>query len=197
VANIATALRGVSASSRKELIAAVEGAASQELSNTEAATVVRSLQSLYLFKASAESPLPEFVSGLIAAMQASENEGLAAADDNKAVLTTKLTDLLSLSSLERFYKTEQLKADHQQIFYDAKIVTDLRPVFDQPKEPPVGAIVTHTLKIIFHEYGEHRELYFSLDAEDVVTLKKIAERAIDKMSSLQALLASASITDLS
>jgi len=65
---------------------------------------------------------------------------------------------LSLKTLERAAKIEQLKADNQSIFYDAKILTDLRPVFDQPREPPIGFILTNMLKIVYHEFGEHKEL---------------------------------------
>ena len=192
---IAAGLGKASVTSRKELIAAVELASQQSTEDSEA--VVTSLQSLYIFKASAESSVTQFIPVLIGAMQSSGIKGLAVSDDAKPVLVKKLTLLLSLSSLERVSKIEQLKADHQSIFYDAKILTDLRPLFDQPKEQPIGAIVTHTLKIICHDAGEHKELYFSLDAEDILTLKKIAERAADKMSSLQALLKSANIPDLS
>jgi hypothetical protein len=192
---IAAALGKASVTSRKELIAAVEQASEQGSEDAEA--VVTSLQSLYIFKASAESPVTQFVPVVIGAMQSSGIKELVVSDDAKPVLATKLTLLLSLSSLERFSKIQQIKADHQSIFYDAKILTDLRPLFDDPKEQPLGAIVTHTLKIICHEAGEHKELYFSLDAEDIRTLQKIAERAADKMSSLQVLLKSANIPDLS
>ena len=195
VTAIASALEKTSATSRKELIAAVEEAA--QITTDDAGAIIASLHSLYIFKASAEATVAEFIPVLIAALQSSGRQDLAVSDAEKAVVTTKFTSLLSLSALERASKIDQLKTDHQNIFYDAKILTDLRPVFNEPKDQPVGAIVTHTLKVIFHEFGEHKELYFSLDAEDISTLKKIAERANEKMASLQALLRSANIPDLS
>ena len=195
VAAIAAALGKASVSSRKELIAAVEQAS--RVSNEDAEAIITTLRSLYIFKTDTESSISEFIPVLITAMQGSSNQGLAVSNEHKAVVITKLTSLLSLSTLERDSKIEQLKADHQIIFSDAKILTDLRPVFDEPKEPPIGAILTHALKIIYHESGEHKELYFALDAEGVRTLQKIAERAADKMCSLQALLKSANIPDLS
>lgn len=192
---IADALGKLPVSSRKELIAAIERAA--QLNPEEAESIVLSLYSLYMFRASAEASVADFVPVLIEAMQSSGVQGLAVSDSGKSALAAKLASLLGLSTLERASKIEQLKADHQTIFYDAKILTDLRPIFDKPQEPPVGAVVTHTLKIICHESGEHKELYFALDAEDVLTLKKIAERAADKMSSLKQVLKSANIPDLS
>jgi hypothetical protein len=195
VSAMADALAKASVSSLKEMTAAVEWAAM--LSTEDAEAVMTSLRSLYIFRASAETSVAEFIPVLIAAMQSSGSRDLAVSDNDKPSVTAKLTSLLGLNTLERASKIEQLKADHHSIFYDAKILTDLRPVFDQPTEQPIGAIVTDTLKITFHECGEHRELYFALDAEDVLTLKKIADRATEKVLSLQALLKSKNLPDFS
>jgi len=182
-------------SGRREMIAAIGRAA--QLTAEDAEAVIASLRSLYIFKASTESTVSDFIPVLISAMQSSGNKGLAVPDDDKPILIAKLTQLLSLSSMERTSKIEQLKTDHQVVFYDAKILTDLRPVFDDPKERPIGAVVTHTLKITCHEYGEHKELYFALDADDIATIKKISERAADKLSSIQDFMKSANLPDFS
>lgn len=185
----------IAPTSQKEIVAAIERVA--HVKSDEAEQLMISLRSLYLFRASAEASVDDFVPILIDAMQSTGVKELTVSDSDRPALTTKLKSLLGLRTLERTSKIEQLKGDHQAIFYDAKILTDLRPVFDEPKDPPIGAIVTHTLKIICHEAGEHKELYFALDAEDVRTLRKIADRAIDKMGSLQKVLKNASIADLS
>jgi hypothetical protein len=182
-------------STQKELIAVIERVAKLKLEDAE--RVMTSLRSLYLFRASAEVSVEDFVPVLIEAMQSTGIQELTVSDSEKPLLAAKLTSLLGLSTLERSSKIEQLKSDHQTIFYDAKILTDVRPVFDEPKEAPIGAVITHTLKIICHEAGEHKEFYFSMDAEDVRTLHKIADRASDKLASLQGLLKSTNIPDLS
>ena len=100
--------------------------------------------------------------------------------------------------MEHASKVEQLKSDHQAIFYDAKILSDIRPLFDNPDEPPIGAVISHTLKIVFHESGgDHKELYLALDAEDLEVLKKIAKRAESKLASIQSLIKTVNIPDLS
>jgi hypothetical protein len=179
----------------KELVSSVEHAA--QISNEKADAIVRSLRSLYVLRASSEAEVPELVTKLITAMQTSGKKPLQVPDQEKGDLETKFTRLLSLKSLGTFSKIEQLKSDHHSLFYDAKILTDLRPVFDQPEQLPPGAIITHTLKIVCHEGLEHKELYFSLDSEDIVTLKKIVERAEVKLSSLKALLKAANLVDFS
>lgn len=174
-----------------ELPKAVEQVA--KLSSAEASSIVSSLRSLYTYKATEEAAAPEIAKALVRAMQSSG----ALADSESSAFEGTLTRLLAVTGFERLTKVEQLKEDYDSIFYDAKILTDLRPVFDQPDARPVGAIIVHTLKIVCHQSGEHKELYFSLDGEDVATLARIAERATEKMNSLKALLASANLPDLS
>jgi hypothetical protein len=181
--------------SLKQLESIIERVAG--LGSEDANKVTITLHSLYAFMAATECPVAELVQVLMGAMAASGVKALAVTDDNKRDFTSKLTHLLSLKPVERASKIEQLKADHSAIFYDAKIVTDMRPVFDDPHERPIGAIVVHTLKVITHESGQHKELYFALDNDDVATLKKIADRALDKSSSLKQLLTESNLPDLS
>jgi hypothetical protein len=131
-------------------------------------------------------------------MRSSGSKNLILDNGEVHAFTDKLTRLLNLSSFERTSKIEQLKGDHPSVFYDAKIITDIRPVFDLPGDPPVGAIIGHTLKVVCHDHGgDHKELYFALDSEDVESLKKIAERAQQKASSLKALINSVQLADFS
>ena len=175
-----------------ELPKAVEQAA--KMGSSEASNIVSSLRSLYVYKASAEeTTAPEIVQALVGAMQSSGT----LADTERSAFEENLTRLLNVKGFERITKVEQLKEDYDSVLYDAKILTDLRPVFDQPNARPIGAIITHTLKIVCHQTGEHKELYFSLDSKNIATLARIAERATEKMNSLKALLTSANIADLS
>jgi hypothetical protein len=130
-------------------------------------------------------------------MQASGRKDLAVSEEEKPRLTEKLTSLLSSDSLELASKVEQLALDHPSIFHDAKIVSDLRPVFADPTDPPIGYIIGHTLKIISHEHGAHKELYFALDLEDIHTLQKIANRAEQKATSLKAVIDATKTRDFS
>jgi len=161
----------------------------------EAANIANALRSLYLIKARSECSLTDLVELLVGAMQMTGGD-LALSESEKPPYKEKLTWLLSIDSLERSTKVEQLRSDHQNVLEDAKIVTDLRPVFNNPGERPVGAIIAHTLKIVTHEFGEHKELYFALDNDDILVLKRIAERALEKSNSLKDLLKSADVKDL-
>jgi hypothetical protein len=165
------------------------------VSPDEAATIVTSLRSLYYIKAMAETATSDLVAMLMTAMQMTGGN-VALSEPEKPAFAEKLTQLLSIGRIERSGKIEQLKTDYQNILEDAKILTDLRPVFDKPGDRPVGFIVTHTLKIVTHESGEHKELFFALDRDDVLTLKRTAERALEKMASLQDFIKSTNLENL-
>jgi hypothetical protein len=194
---IAASLGSVSlAGGLKDITPVVKQAAG--LSAEDADALVASLHSLYVFMASEESSsVEELVTTLMLAMRASGQASLAVPESEQADFVGKLTTLLTLSSLQRASKAEQLKSDHQSTFYDAKILTDLRPIFEEPSKRPFGAFISQTLKIVYHEGGKHKELYLSLDLNDTVTLKKIAERAIDKAASLKAFIKESNLSDIS
>jgi hypothetical protein len=118
--------------------------------------------------------------------------------DEALVLERRFQRLLDCRSLMNASKAIGLRTDFPNTFCDAKILTDVRPVFgDDPKQPPSGAIITHTLKIEYHHGGGRpQEFYVGLDAEDVDTLARAVQRARDKSSSLRDLLQRAGTADL-
>lgn len=177
------------------LVSAVEQATG--IPTEKAESVIVALRSLYVLRASSEAEVPELVTKLTNAMLRGGKKALHVPEQEKGNLVTKLTRLLSLESMGTFSKIEQLKSDYSSVFYDAKILTDLRPVFDKPEQPPVGAIIGHTLKIVCHDGVEHKELYFALDFEDILMLKKMIERAEAKMTSLKTFIKTTNLVDLS
>jgi hypothetical protein len=159
--------------------------------------VIKALYSLYVFRVDAETPLSGFVSELTGAMLASGEKTLELPEGKKAEFEDKMTKLLSLDTVAIASKVEHLKFDYPNTFHDARILSDIRPIFGKPNERPIGAAITHTLKIVYHVEDEHKELYVTLDAEDLEKMKRILERAETKVSSLRSLLKVANLPDLS
>lgn len=159
--------------------------------------IVRTLFTLYMFRSDADTPLAEFVSELVGAMQATGMESLALSEEEKVEFQDNITRLLSVNTLAIASKVEQLRLEFHKTFVDARIVTDIRPIFSKPEERPMGAAITHTLKIEYHEEGEHKEFYIALDAEDIQKMKRILQRADSKASSLRSLLKAVNLSDLS
>jgi hypothetical protein len=67
----------------------------------------------------------------------------------------------------------------------ARILTDIRPVFGATDDPPIAAVVVHTLRLSFFEDNESKEFFISLDAEDLRTLRDQLDRASSKAESLK------------
>ena len=167
------------------------------LKKEDVGDIVRTLYSLYFFRADKESPLTEALSELVTAMRATGKESLMLSEDEEKEFQDKMGKLLSLEAIAVASKLEQLRSDYAKTFYTAKILTDIRPIFAKPEQRPVGAAITHTLKIEYHEEGEHKEFYVALDADDLQKMKAVVQRAEAKASSLNALLKASNLADLS
>jgi hypothetical protein len=111
------------------------------------------------------------------------------ADDQDA-LNERLVSLLEAGPLRQIGKAVDLQLEHQQILQNARILTDVRPIFqDDPDSAPEGAVVIHTLRIAYHDAsGESRSIFFGMDSEDIKSLRDSADRATRKSEALQATL---------
>jgi hypothetical protein len=151
--------------------------------------IVLSLYSLYLARTDEEMPVGKYVSQLSRAMCASGRKDLIVSPEEKPSFDEKLIKLLSIDPVLIISKSDILKREFERTFCDARIISDVRPVFSKPEERPITALVTHSLKIEFHgPEGRHDEFYIVLDDDDLAKLKKLIERATVKSASLKALL---------
>jgi hypothetical protein len=92
----------------------------------------------------------------------------------------------------------RLQRDGERLYCEAKILSDMRAVFhDDAISKPAGAVVTHTLKVGYHENGTHKEFFVVLESADLEALKEIIERAQAKETILRKLLPEAGLQDLS
>ena len=66
-------------------------------------------------------------------------------DDARASLKARVDRLLGTSSLSATAKAYDLSWSQERKLLSARVITDVRPVFkDDPRVPPLGAIVVHT-----------------------------------------------------
>ena len=158
------------------------------LSTDDVDLILRTLDSLYQVRAHLEAPLDKFISDVVAALKFTKiSQGVS--EKNEATLRTRLELLLSATPLAISAKAQVLQREHAYLYHDARIITDLRPVFGaSTKDAPEGVVVDHTLKVVYHEGGDHHELYLALDSSDLIELKKIIERAEEKEQALRTLL---------
>lgn len=167
------------------------------LKRQEIEQILRTLFSLCIFVADEDTPLAENLASLSTAMQASGRPELALSEDEKPDFERKLSRLLAINSAAFSAKIQRLRLEYPNTFHDARILTDMRPIFDKPEGRPQGCAIVHTLKLSYHGDGEHKAFYVVLDADDLQTLKKVLQRAETKASSLKSVLEAAGLADLS
>ena len=96
-------------------------------------------------------------------------------------LRTVLTKLFSLPVLSIVVKALDLSYDYTNLLQTAKILTDIRPVFDSDATSIQGSVVSHTLRIYYTSLeGNRHSLSLALDESDVVDLSKSCDRAMKK-----------------
>jgi hypothetical protein len=117
--------------------------------------------------------------------------------EQQTALQSRLTQLLDLkSSLGLTSKALDVLTDAERVYYSAKILTDVRPIFDEVGTRIEAAVIVHNLRIHFGKDSEHRDFVVALDTSDVAKLREVLDRADAKAKSLQAMLDAAKVSYL-
>ena len=158
-------------------------------SDTEVKSFVDALCSLYFLRAHADVETGKFIEDLIEAVSESENKQIQTSDPEElAHLRNTLKTLLTVQALSTQTKAQELQRDFANIFWDAKVITDIRPIWDgDVRRPPVGTVITNTLKLEYHHTGGHGELYVYIDKDDIDTLLLALKRARNKTATIESL----------
>lgn len=163
--------------------------------STRATSVIELVLTLYVVRADmGYASTSEFVAALRQALESAKSTELPTEIDWPE-LQRRLTLLLALNdTVGVISKASYLVGEHQHVLHNAELFTDIRPVFRaDPKQEPVGAIVTHNLKLTYHEGGDLKVLFLALSSDNVRTLRTLLERADHKAQSLHAFLDSHSL----
>jgi hypothetical protein len=100
-----------------------------------------------------------------------------------------LEGILASDKLVALAKSIQLRYD-QNLFTEASVVTDVRPIFDREATALLGSIVCHSLRVTFaEEGGDQKNVMVSVDARDLQRLIDVCQRALIKERTLKAYLA--------
>lgn len=93
------------------------------------------------------------------------------------------------NTLNTISKASDLLLEYENVFSNARIITDIRPIFKPNIDKGLaGALIVHTLKIEYRDVTGTKELYLTLDALDLFGLSEELFRAEEKAQILQSLL---------
>jgi hypothetical protein len=153
----------------------------------------------YYVREVSDIKLSRFLNDLIQTFRTSPDPHLAVTDDDEAGrVRARFKKLLSIENIGLLSKAMRLQRDGERLYCEAKILSDLRAVFhDDVSSRPAGAVLTHTLKLSYHENGDHKDFFIILESQDLERLRKIVEGAQAKELTLRTLLDEAKLQDLS
>jgi hypothetical protein len=150
--------------------------------------IMEALLSLYVVKSARELPADEFAEAVCSAAERQAPDCRQLTSDERTHSKGTLIKLLSVDSIGTLSKALDLQTSDERTFCDARIFTDLRPVFGPSiPEGPKGMVIIHHLRLSYHQPGTPRRwnFYVSLDAEDLEALHKVIERAEQKADALR------------
>jgi hypothetical protein len=182
---------------QKSLGEALAEAASLRLSPSFATLTTEEIESLlvavielYRVRADRDLSIQEFSTGVADAMAEIEEGSLRIPDSGLKEFQQKLLILLGAEELSLVSKANNLAGEDERSFCDARIITGVRPVFpDSPETSPTSMVVVQRLKIEYHVVGsKHKELYISVDADDLRRLQSVISRAQAEAKSLESAL---------
>lgn len=83
-------------------------------------------------------------------------------------------------------KAENVMSEHQNVFVDGRILTDLRPIFSEEieEDKPVTTVI-HNLRVTYFSDNNLKKMVFALDYEDLDKLEEIIMRAKSKEKRLK------------
>jgi hypothetical protein len=177
-----------------DLIANIESEV-KTLSSTDTRKLITALTSLLRVREKADVPAETFADELYLVVE-KENVSLGP-NETADIFKSRLVQFLSLPSLNVVAtKAKELLYEVERALCEARILTDLRPVFGSDVSArPMAMMVVYTLKLSYHEgpKGEIKEMFMALDADDIAKLKRMLERAETKTAGLASYLQQAGI----
>jgi hypothetical protein len=174
----------------EDLSAEVSGRLEQPRDLTDG--IVRVLASLYLTKNAADVPIEPFVDKVVfVALKKAGTFAEESADTQWAKFRRFLLAALSLeNTLGTAAKAGHVLTQHERIFHNAQILTDVRPIFHQDvSERPGAALIVHMLRMTQrNNHGNYTDQFFALDSNDIRKIKALIERALKKEETLKNLM---------
>ena len=119
----------------------------------------------------------------------SQSSDLELDDVERALLGERISTVLHNPAARSVSRAVSAQTSHERDFLNARILTDLRPVFpDDARGRALAVGILNTLRIDYVESGDLKSMYMSLDKEDLEILGDQIDRARRKGDSLNDLL---------
>ncbi len=164
----------------------------------EVKSIIMAMTTLFISRERKEISNEEIADGICKNLKEKKNVELD--KQQEQILKDRLINFLKNEKLYISSKPIDILREFENIYLESRITTDIRPIFgtDITKRPQATVII-HNLHIHFRHGDEgdnHKDIFFTLDNDDLDELKSIIERAEKKNQTLIKMLESNGITNL-
>ncbi|GEM_PF-1036749 len=177
-------LKFVAYATRKEL----KKALTEVISDKESDIVLKQLISLYTLLRQRSISVGKLMEGLQYGISAAEKPWSEEEISRWQSIRPQLEDLLSLPAVWNVVKALDLSYDYANLFQNAKILVDIRPIFNKDATNIQGAVISYTLRLYFDSLEGSKNLSIALDKTDVSELMESCKRALKKADCAQKLM---------
>jgi len=183
---------------RHRLFASNVAAEVKSISKADISQIVEMLISMNIVRRSASVEISEFINDVYDAVVDIGDEEFDSIVEQEDQFKTKLSRLLSSKSLEIVSKAQSVILDHERRFCSVRVASSISPVFGSDAEqPPLAAVITHTLRISYHqESNDIKEFFVELSEKDLKKLSHSIKRAGQKAKALKAILDNGKLPNL-
>jgi hypothetical protein len=150
---------------------------------------------LYLARVNSDVKPETFVEDISESLKR-QGEKWLVSDEILSRFKSRLLSLLSVDRLNLVIKAHDFLTEHSHTFGRARILSDIRPVFQDKDQKASTAVIVHMLNIVYYQAGERHEFVVALDTKDLEQLTKTLNRATEEAKSLQLIIQSANMTHI-
>lgn len=141
--------------------------------------------------------LNKFAEAVVEAAASSKSEEFPFEEGDRKILKDRLVRIFEGGKgLKITMKAMGVLIDQDHTFYHARIMTDIRPVFNDKGDSVDAAVIVHNLRIHYGENSDHKDFYVALDTSDIQSLRGVLDRADAKAKCLQGLLKTSGVSYL-
>ena len=106
--------------------------------------------------------------------------------EKTVVLKARIQKLLGFDKIIGLAsKAMDVMTDQDHIFCGVKVLSDIRPVFQDAPDSISAAMVVHNMRIAYHQDGKHLEFSVAMNPEDIRKSIEVLERAEKKSKALK------------
>lgn len=97
-----------------------------------------------------------------------------------AEVSGELAEIAGRRTFRRLSEAFDLSIEHQHLWQEARIVTDIRPLYAEKQTEMDGALVSQVFRLRFGSLHGAQEIYVSLDRDDIEQLMVECQVALDR-----------------